>query len=57
MCFAQRPQCSEAGEALNNSADSDEMAPDMAFHVGLHCLQKNLFTGFQNEKGYRNFVQ
>ena len=22
-----------------------------AFHVGLHCLSKNLFTVIQNEKG------
>ena len=36
---------------LNNSADPNKMPPDMAFHVGLHSLQKNLFTGFQDEKG------
>ena len=38
---------------LANSADPDEMAPYVAFHVGLHCLPKFLFTSIciQNEQG------
>ena len=32
-----------------NSADPDEMPPYVAFHLGLHCLPKYLFTGIQNE--------
>ena len=32
-----------------NSADPDEMLPSAAFHLGLPCLLKNLFTGIQNE--------
>ena len=28
-----------------NSADPDVMPHDVAFHLGLHCLQKHLFTG------------
>ena len=35
---------------LATSADSDDMPPYAAFHLGLHCLQKYLFTGIQNEK-------
>ena len=35
---------------LANSADPDEMPPYAAFHVGLHCLPKYLFTGIKNEK-------
>ena len=34
-----------------NRADPDETRPCMAFHLGLHCLSKYLFTGIQNEKG------
>ena len=34
-----------------NSADPDEMLHYAAFHLGLHCLPKYLFTGIQNEKG------
>ena len=34
-----------------NSADPDEMLHHAAFHLGLHCLQKYLFTSIQNEKG------
>ena len=34
-----------------NSADPDEMCPYAAFHLGLHCLPKYLFTSIQNEKG------
>ena len=37
------------GFILTNSGDSDEMPPYMEFHLGLHCLPKNLFTGIQNE--------
>ena len=33
-----------------NSADPVEMLPYAAFHLGLHCLHKYLFTGIQNEK-------
>ena len=29
----------------NNSADPDEMAHYVAFHMGLHCLPKYLYTG------------
>ena len=36
---------------LTNSADTDEMPTKAAFHLALHCLQKNLFTSIQNEKG------
>ena len=37
---------------LANSADPAEMPPYMyvLFHLGLHCLPKNLFTSIQNEK-------
>ena len=34
-----------------NSADTDEMPPYAAFHLGLHCLPKYLLTGIKNEKG------
>ena len=34
-----------------NSADPDEMQFYVAFHMGLHCLPKNLLMGIQNEKG------
>ena len=30
---------------LANSADPDKMPHDVAFHLGLHCLTKYLFTG------------
>ena len=33
-----------------NSVDPDDMPPDMAFHLGLHCLPKYLFISIQNEK-------
>ena len=36
---------------LANSADPDEMLQYAAFHQGLHCLRKFLFTGIINEKG------
>ena len=31
---------------LVNSADPDEMPHYAAFHLGLHCLPKNLLRGF-----------
>ena len=36
---------------LANSADPNEMLLYVAFHLGLICLSKYLFTGIQNEKG------
>ena len=36
---------------LANNADPDEMQPYAAFHLGLHCLPKYLFRGFQYTKG------
>ena len=36
---------------LSNIADPDEMLPYAAFHLGLHCLPKYIFTGTQNVKG------
>ena len=33
------------------SVDPDEMLPYTAFHLGLHCLPKYMFRGFQNTKG------
>ena len=35
---------------IANSLDPDEIPPYATFHLGLHCLPKNLFTGIQNEK-------
>ena len=35
---------------LTDSADPDEMPPYAAFHLGLHCFLKYLFTGILNEK-------
>ena len=35
---------------LANSADLYEITPYAAFHLGLHCLPKYLFTAFQNDK-------
>ena len=26
-----------AGPSMGNSADADQMSPDVAFHLGLHC--------------------
>ena len=35
-----------------NSVDPDEMLHNnAAFHLGLHCLPKYPFRGFQNAKG------
>ena len=36
---------------LANSADPDEMQHYAAFYLGLHCLQKYQFRGFQYTKG------
>ena len=36
---------------LANSADPDEMQHYAAFHLGLHCLPKYLFRGFQYTQG------
>ena len=36
---------------IANSVDSDEMQHNAAFHLGLHCLPKYLFRGFQYTKG------
>ena len=33
-----------------NSVDPDEMQHNAAFHLGLHCMQKYLFSGFPNTK-------
>ena len=30
----------------------DEMPHDVAFHLGLHCLPKYQFRGFQSSKGF-----
>ena len=35
---------------LGNSVDPDEMLPYAAFHMGLPCLPKYMFTCIQNEK-------
>ena len=40
---------------LANSVDPDEMPHYGAFHLGLHCLLKNPFRGFQYTKGYLNW--
>ena len=36
---------------LANSAGPDEMQHDAAFHLGLHCLPKYPFRGFQYTRG------
>ena len=36
---------------LANSADPDEMQHYAAFHLGLHCLPKYSFRGFQYTRG------
>ena len=38
-----------------NSPDPDEMLPYAALYLGLYCLPKYLFTGFQNEKGHNSY--
>ena len=37
--------------AIASSVDPDEMQHSAAFHLGLHCLLKYLFSGFQYTKG------
>ena len=39
-----------------NGADSDEMPHYAAFHLGLFCLSKYLFTGNQIEKAYIIYI-
>ena len=39
---------------FTNIVDPDEMPRSVAFHLGLHCLQKYLFRGYQNTKGFLN---
>ena len=34
-----------------NTVYPNKMLPYAAFHLGLHCVAKYLFTGIQNEKG------
>ena len=36
---------------LANSADPDELHNHAEFHLGLHCLSKYAFRGFQYTKG------
>ena len=36
---------------ITNSVETDEMQHYVAFHMGLHCLPKYLFRGFQYSKG------
>ena len=38
---------------LTNIADPDEMLHSAAFHLGLHCLPKDLFRDFPYTKGYQ----
>ena len=40
---------------LASSADPDEMPRYVAFHLGIHCLAKYLFTGtcIQNERSFK----
>ena len=44
--------CISVPKIFANIADPDEMPYFAAFHLGLHCLPKNmyLFVGIQNEK-------
>ena len=37
-------------KSLANSADPGEILHYAAFHLGLHCLPKYLFSGIQNEE-------
>ena len=37
--------------ALENIVDPNEMPHNAAFHLGLHCLPKYPFRGFQYTKG------
>ena len=36
---------------FTKSVDRDEIQHNAAIHLGLHCLQKYSFRGFQNTKG------
>ena len=38
---------------LANSSDPDEMPHSAAFYLGLHCLHKYRFRGFQSIKGFK----
>ena len=42
---------SDDDSALANSADPDEILHYAAFHLGLCCLPKYPFRGFQSLKG------
>ena len=44
-------QSSEMVFTIANIAGPDEMPHIAAFHLGLHCLPKYLFRGFQYTKG------
>ena len=38
---------------FTNSVDQNEMQNYVAFHLGLHCLQKDSFRGFPKYKGLK----
>ena len=40
---------------LANSADPDHMQHYAAFHLGLHCLPKYSFRGFQYTQRYEEY--
>ena len=42
--------CLKTFLTFTNSVDPDEMQHCAAFHLGLHCLKKYLFSGFPNTK-------
>ena len=45
--FSRQPfQMCFAGHSMGYSADADQMSPDEALHLGLHCKMK--FTYIQN---------
>ena len=46
LCFSVPKGCFNL-----NSEDPDEMQHYAAFHLGLHCLSKYPFRGFQYTKG------
>ena len=43
----------KAVSTLANSANPNEMQHYVSFHLGLHCLPKYPFRGFQKNKGLR----
>ena len=43
--------CPKIFFTFTNSVDPDEMQQYAAFYLGLHCLQKCMFSGFPNTKG------